>query len=135
MDYRFDERELQNLRAAIRRNPNLVIAETGKFLKRGIAAYKRTIDNNPWRMGGAKGGVPRDTGNLRESHTPPIYSRWEARIEANRTGKAPYAVYVHEGTWKMKGRPWLDHAKRTNQGEIQKYERDLLDEIAKDLTR
>ena len=135
ISFSLKESDINGLREAIRRNPQLVIDETGKFLRRGIAKYKSTIDRNPWRVSGRGGGAPIDTGELRQSHNPPIYERWEARIEANRTGTAPYAMYVHEGTRRMEARPWLDHAVDRNKGEIDTLQRQLLDTIVTDLAK
>lgn len=135
MEAKLNPRDYAALQRAIARNPRKVADETGKFLKRGIAAYMRTINRSPWRVGGMGGGAPRDTGALRESHNPPIYKKWEARIEPNRTGVAPYAVYVHEGTKKMEERPWLDYARDKNENEIQKLQENLLTKIRDDLAK
>lgn len=135
MNIEFNKQDLANLRSAVRRNPQKVLSETRKFLQRGIGAYLRTIDSNPWRLGMAGGGVPIDTGNLRDSHKPPIYSTWEARIEANRTGTAPYYVYIHEGTRKMQERPWLDYAVKNNEKEIYQLSEQLLDTLTSDLAK
>lgn len=135
ISFKIKESDIRGLRVAIKRNPQLVIDETGKFLKRGIAKYQSTIQRNPWRLNGRGGGSPRDTGELRQSHNPPIYKKWEARIEANRTGTAPYAIYVHEGTRRMEARPWLDYAVDKNKGEIDTLQKQLLDKIVTDLAK
>lgn len=135
MEFKINEQDLSGLRHAISRNPQVVIDETGKFLKRGIAAHMRTINRNPWRIGGSGGGAPRDTGSLRESHTPPIYKRWQAEIRPNRTGTAPYYIYVHEGTRKMEARPWLQYAIDQNRSEIDRLQRELLDNVTKDIAK
>lgn len=135
MEFKINEQDLAGLRRAINRNPQMVVNETGKFLRRGIARHKSTIENNPWRIGGSGGGAPVDTGELRQSHIPPIYKKWEARIEPNRTGKAPYYIYVHEGTKKMEARPWLQYAIDQNRSEIDILQRELLDNVTKDIAK
>lgn len=130
MEFAINQTDLNNLRQAISRNPGMVLSETRKFLQRGIASYMRTIGNNPWRLGGKGGGSPIATGNLKSSHRHEI-GTWEAKI----TPTAKYAIYVHEGTRKMEGRPWLDYTEKVNQSEIDKLQVELLDNIVKDLAR
>ncbi len=119
---------LEELQRAVKRNPQLVVSEVGKFLVRGIAVYNRKIIREPWRVGSNGGGAPTGTGNLRDTHQKSI-QKWEASI----TATAPYAQFVHDGTYKMKARPWLDYAKQTSENEIQKLEEELLTNIVKDL--
>jgi len=132
---KFNEQDLKGLRNAVRRNPQMVLSETRKFLQRGIAVYLSTIDSNPWRLGMAGGGAPVDTGNLRDSHKPPIYGTWEAKIVPNRTKTAPYAVSVHEGIRQRQARPWLDYAVERNDGKIRELETQLLENVVKDLAK
>lgn len=50
--------------------------------------------------------VPVDTGNLKNSHATTSEGPLSAKVSAS----TPYAIYVHEGTYKMAGRPWLRQA-------------------------
>jgi len=120
---------LKELSLAIKRNPRLVMNQSKEFMRKGIAEYMRTIRGTPWRLGGSGGGAPVDTGNLRDSHLPPIYGTWEAEIRANNTGNAEYAGALH------KKRPWLDYAQEKNKGAIEKLEGDLLKQIVDNLKK
>lgn len=125
---------LKELEIAIKQNPQMVLSETKKFLQRGMASYLRTVNQSPWRVGGSGGGSPVATGSLKESHQV-SYSDFEARLTPNATGKAPYYGYVHEGTRKMEGRPWLDYAKSKNSQEINNLSAELLKNITKALAK
>ena len=135
---------LDQLREAVKRSPQRVLNETRSFISRGLAVYKRGIINSPWRMGGNGGGVPvsddprynrkyqkQRSGNLRDSHMTEI-DGLEGRIGPNLSA-APYAVYVHEGTGRMKARPWLDYVKKTSMGDIETLYRRMLENIISDL--
>jgi len=135
---------LKELRAAIARNPQRVIDEARRFLTRGLAVYKAGIIRDPWRIGGKGGGSPVSndpryprrfqkirSGNLRDSHITSI-SGLTGTIGPN-TSVAPYAKYVHHGTKRMQGRPWLEYVKDTKMGEIENLYRGMLKEIVKDL--
>ena len=137
---------LKELRAAIARNPQKVLDEARYFLTRGLASYKSGIINDPWRIGGKGGGVPvsndpryprkfqrQRSGNLRDTHITEI-NGLEGRIGPN-LQLAPYAKYVHHGTRRMQGRPWLDYVKQNKEGEIEKLYRGMLNNIVGDLAR
>ena len=49
---------MKELKDAIKRNPAKVKEEARRFLTRGLAAYRRGIINDPWRVGGRGGGAP-----------------------------------------------------------------------------
>ncbi len=128
---RFNEADIRSLRAAIKRNPETVRTEVANFITRGIRAYNEVILRAPWRVGASGGGSPVAMirgGNLRDTHRREV-SQFEGRI----TPTAYYARYVHEGTHKMKARPWLDYAVSTAQARIAELERVLLDNVTKDL--
>jgi hypothetical protein len=132
-DFYFELRGIHELQAAVRRSPDRVVTEVGKFLVRGIAAYNRVIIRNPWRRGMSGGGAPVKTGNLRDTHRREV-RKWDARIYPT----APYAPYVHgiKGLARRRSyqlRPWLDFAKDAADKEVQGYERDMLKAIVDDL--
>lgn len=122
---------LDELKAAIRRAPQTAAEEAKKFLVRGIAVYKKGILNNPWRISTSGGGAPVDTGHLRDTHITSIGS-YQAFIGPSLQA-APYAKYVHEGTRKMKGRPWLEYVKQDKDSEIEQLYKQMLTNIVKDL--
>lgn len=137
---------LKELQAAIKRNPQKVLDEARNFLSRGLAAYKQGIIRDPWRIGGRGGGAPvsndpryprkyqrQRSGNLRDSHVTQI-SGLQGVIGPNQS-VAPYAQYVHGGTRRMQGRPWLDYVKTTQDGAIQNLYNRMLENIVKDLAK
>jgi len=132
MEVKFDEKQLRALEAAMKRNPQVVIKEVGTFLVRGIAVLNRGIIRNPWRVGMTGGGSPVSPGggNLRDTHGREV-SAMSARIFPN----AEYKTYVHEGTSKMKARPWLDHVFKESQPSIIQLETELLNNIVNDLAK
>jgi len=119
---------LEEFKKALQRNPQRVASEVKAFLTRAIAAYNRGIIRSPWRVGGSGGGVPVLTGNLRDTHRNEI-SAWQARIYPT----APYAQFVHEGTSRMRARPWLDYVQQQKDSEVQNLEKQMLENIVSDL--
>lgn len=113
---------LDDFLKAIKRNPELVIKETRKFLQRAIAKYKAGIIRNPWRVGMSGGGSPVLTGNMRDTHLTD-FKDWEARIYPTTN----YAEAVH------KNRPWLDHVFKDKEPDIRQLEDKFLETIVKDL--
>lgn len=130
MAFVYSIKGLEELKRAVQRNPRKVIDEVSDFLSRAMAAYKRVIGRNPWKLGSSEGGAPVLTGYLRATHFTD-QQRWQARIYPT----APYAQYVHDGTKRMKARPWLDFAKDAADSEVQRLEREMLDEIVRDLAK
>lgn len=137
---------LRELKQAFDRSPQKVLNEARMFLTRGLAVYKSGIIRAPWRIGGSGGGSPvsndpryprryqrQRSGNLRDSHITQV-SSLEGRIGPNLQA-APYARYVHHGTRRMQGRPWLDYVKTTKQGEIEQLYRRMLKNIVGDLAK
>ena len=109
-DYEVKTFGFKEFERAIKRNPGKVKDEVAKFLVRAIAIYKSGIMNSPWRKGSSGGGAPVDTGYLRDSHQAGTkIMAWKAYIGPASSVK--YARYVHEGTKRMKARPWLDYVK------------------------
>lgn len=137
---------IKELRAAVKRNPQKVRDEVRLFLTRGLSVYKQGILRSPWRVGSAGGGSPVSndpryarpnqkvrSGNLRDSHKT-VINGFLGRIKAD-ISHAPYAGYVHDGTRRMKKRPWLTYVKKTKEGEIKKLYENMLTNIVKDLAK
>jgi len=141
---------LKELKQAVKRSPDKIKAESRRFLQRGLAEYRRGIINDPWRVGGRGGGAPVSndpryrtagnkgyqrarSGNLRDTHIQRIRGL-EGWIGPN-TDAAPYALYVHDGTRRMKARPWLEYVKERKAPKIRKLESDMLKRIVRGLAR
>lgn len=125
---------LKEFQAAIRRNPRVVVVETQKYFQKGMAAYRKTIQNDPWTLGEGGGGSPVDTGELRGSHRVE-YKEFEASIAPNRNRRSPYANFVHGGTKRMKARAWLDYAKRKNKPNLKRLYQEMLKNIVTNLAK
>lgn len=123
----------KELERAIKRNPRRVREELEDFFVDAMRIYNTGIIRSPWKVGGSGGGTPVDTGHLRDSHQREI-NTWQARIYVN-PSRVKYATYVHEGTWRMKERPWLDYVFNNKMNEIHRRERKLYDNIIKDLAK
>jgi hypothetical protein len=117
---------MKELEAAIARNPRSVEMLAKRFLTRGMAELNRVLIRNPWRVGQSGGGIPVDTGNLRDSHIREIKGL-SAIIRPSEY--APYAKYVH------KKRPWFDYAAEKTEPAIKKLTDELLEDITQDLAK
>lgn len=124
MKLEFDFKGLDEFIEAIKRNPEVVKSESGKFIKRATASYMSTILNNPWRIWQSGGGVPVRTGNLRDTHSL-ITSPWIGEIRP----MASYAGKVHAQ------RPWLDYAFDKNKGKVKDLENMMAENIIKALSK
>ena len=128
---------LKEFEAAIRRNPTVALSEGRKFLVRGIAVYNRLILRNPWRVGGAGGGAPVASGNLRDTHRR-VINRLSAQIYPS----ANYAKYVHgrkrneiNRRTGVKSRPWMDFAMEKGDREIKALGKKMLINITHQLSK
>lgn len=146
MSKEFEIIGIKELREAIKRNPQKVLDEARSFLTKGLSEYKKGIIREPWRVGGFVGGSPvsndprykrkyqkQRSGNLRDTHMTQI-NGLEGVIGPNLEA-APYARYVHEGTKRMKARPWLDYVRENKQGDIERLYRTMLANIVGDLAK
>ena len=131
-EFSIEIKGLDELTAAIKRNPQRVIQHTQTFLQRGMAVYRSGIQNNPWRIGESGGGTPVDTSNLLKSHAV-RYEQLEASIGPSRNYPVKYASFVHDGTRRMMARPWLDYVKSSSENKIKPLYQDLLNSIVNDL--
>lgn len=124
---------LKALKLAVKRNPQKVLNEGRNFISRGLAAYKRGIIRSPWRLRSNAGGAPVSTGHLRDTHITKV-SGLKGTIGPN-LAVAPYARYVHHGTRRMPGRPWLDYVKDSKSAEIETLYRRMLKNIVGGLAK
>lgn len=121
---------LKEFEDAIKRNPGYTRDELNRFFVRGLAVYRSGIKNKPWKIGEGGGGSPVRTGHMRDTH--------KEKIEPYRASIGPtatYAFYVHQGTSRMKARPWLDSVKDDKQKDIDKLAVTMLENIVKELAK
>lgn len=126
-----------SLKRAIHNNPAKVKQGALVFMRDSINTLWRGINNTPpWRLGSNGGGVPVSLvrgGNLRKSHNKEIQP-FESKIWVNEA-KAPYAKYVHGGTYKMSSRPWLSFIKEAMSPNIRAYQQRFLKDIVEALAK
>jgi len=118
---------------AIEKNPQFIANEVKKFITRALAKYRSGILNTPWRMGGSGGGSPVamiNGGNLRDTHRSEV-GNFEGRIYPT----SHYSLFVHEGTNKMRARPWLDFVKKDKDKDIRVLEKEMLTSIVQNLAK
>lgn len=123
---------VEEFKRAIERNPQIAKEEINKFLVRATATYRQTIKNNPWRVGQIGGGVPVKTGNLRDQHNTEIKDLMARIFVLN---SVDYRWAIHDGTKKMKKRPWLDYAVQSNKGKVDKLGDQMLEAIVNNLAK
>lgn len=95
---------LAQIKAAFKQAPALTVKYIDKAIRTSI--FQVEADS--------KRGTPVDTGYLRSSHQS-SFSMMRGEIMP----RASYAIYVHEGTSRMRGRPFLMNAVKTNEKNIQ----------------
>jgi len=119
------------LRRAIEKFPQEVKDATDIFLTRASSFYKRSIVQSPWTIRSSGGGSPVATGNLKRSHDYRI-EPFKLVISVNEQ-RSPYARFVHDGTYKMQERPWLDYAVKTQANKINSEAKKLLQRVTNEL--
>ena len=123
----FDE-----LRKNIAKNPEVVRAEMANYYYRVITVLERTLSTSPWAVGSGGGGVPVRTGHLLSQSVHREFLTDTARIYTDLVS-APYGRYVHDGTSKMRARPYYDYAIDKNDKKIEDYQNTLLTNVVNKL--
>lgn len=111
---------LEAIRSAFAKSPVLMARELDKAIKTSVFAIERD----------SKIRTPVDTGRLRSSHQStftPLKGVLEPRAE--------YAIYVHQGTRYMKGRPFLLQAVQSNEVKVQQNFRDAVQNVLDQIGR
>lgn len=115
---------------AFRSAPQEVANEGKIFLTRGLSEYKKVaVGGKPWKIGQLGGSIPVASGNLREQHRT-VISGLEGRFGVGQS-RVKYAGYVHDGTKKMRARPWLEYARNKADGAVKKHYQIFMDNILK----
>jgi len=134
MAVKIELKNLARVQRAMKKSPEIMRDESRDFLVRAMAAVRRIIWNEPWRMASGEaliaGGVPVaaiNGGNLRQSHRTDFFD-FKATIGPD-IAVAPYAEFVHEGTMKMEARPWLNFAEEQAAPEVNALARDILKRV------
>lgn len=91
---------------------------TDTLIARGLAAMRSAVvDSAEDLVAKSMANTPVDTGTLRASEHVDSVQETASSVTATVAtgGEADYAIYVHEGTYKMAGRPFLSQALIDNQ--------------------
>lgn len=111
-------KNLPQIKAAFAREPVQMTQNLNNAIRKSIFTIQRESMEH----------TPVDTGRLRASHTT-LFENLKGQVEPT----AFYAIFVHEGTKFMKGRPFLLNAVKTKQEEVQKFfddaVRDVMDRL------
>lgn len=119
MQINVEIKNLDKVKAALNQYPTIAAKHFDRAIKSSIFKIERE----------AKGQTPVDTGRLRNSYTS-IFSPLKGILEPT----ADYAFWVHEGTRRMTGRPFLqggiEAADSTINQAFDKALTDTLNEVA-----
>lgn len=105
---------LPQIKAAFAKAPRLMATELNNAIRNSIKKIEFTSREN----------TPYDTGALRASH----YMRFGSLRGEVGTNKE-YDVFVHEGTYKMRARPYLRNAVRSNDSQVEMYFKNAVDKV------
>ena len=113
-------KNLPEIKAAFNKAPIL----TAKYLNRAIKSSIFTIERD------SKINTPVDTGRLRASHTS-NFSPLKGVLQTN----TDYDIYVHEGTRRMRARPFMLQAVESNDGKVQDFFTEAVQNVLDDIAR
>lgn len=111
---------LPEIRAAFKMAPQLTAKKMTEAIEKSAFLIERE----------SKVRTPVDTGFLRASHRT-TFAPLQATIEPT----ADYAIYVHQGTRYMRGRPFLFNAVRYTEGSIERFFVDAVQDVLDDIAR
>lgn len=111
---------LEAIRSAFAKSPVLMTRELDKAIKTSVFAIERD----------SKLRTPVDTGRLRSSHQS-TFTPLKGVLEPT----AEYAIYVHQGTRYMKGRPFLLEAVQGNEVKVQQNFKDAVQNVLDQIGR
>jgi HK97 gp10 family phage protein len=121
-EYQVKIEGLDELQRQFKKSPEITRKRLNEAINRATI-----ILNNYLKTGGI---VPVRTGLLRQSIRPVITD-----LKSTIAPHTHYAIYVHEGTYKMKARPFLKTAIDDKNNEVQKQFDNAIELIAQDLTK
>ena len=134
MGLQINKRDLEAMQLAMRRSPEFVKQATKKLFVRVGSHIDRFMATDPWRMNGSAGGVPYATGELFRNSRNKKIEPMQMKIYTN-LAAVPYGVFVHQGTSKMKARPYYESAMDGTKKEQDIAIGQFLDEITSDLAK
>lgn len=122
---------IKQIDIAFKKSPKLISRELNNYIIRSLAEYKRIAVGSPWKIGQSGGGIPVDTGNLKERHRTTI-NKFVGKfgVPAN---SVPYAYAVYFGEKGRQGRPWLAYAQSQAEPTVKKLYDKMGDNIIKNI--
>ena len=112
-------KNLEQIRSAFRKAPEIMASELDRAIQKSIFAIQRDSMKN----------TPVDTGRLRASHRTK-FSSLKGELDVG----ASYAIYVHEGTHRMKSRPFLANSVKDNESTVDDYFVNAVDNTLKKIS-
>ena len=112
---------LDRLQAGFRKAPRLIHKQLNIAIDKSIQEIDRNLAVD-WKAGGY--GIPVLTGLLRSTRTQKL---GDLRGEIGTTRK--YGVYVHEGTSRMRARPYLEKSAEKAMTKINKHFDTAIDKV------
>lgn len=105
-DVKITIKNMAEIRAAFAKAPGLTVSAVNRAIQKSIFTIERD----------SKRATPVDTGYLRASHRT-LFSNLRGEVGPT----AVYAPFVHDGTSRMRARPFLLEAVQTNEQRVQGY--------------
>jgi HK97 gp10 family phage protein len=124
MQLNIEIKNLDKFRAALSQAPAIMKKFLNNSLRQGIAVVQRKYQSN-WPP-----GAPVDTGQLK-NRIEIIYEEMSASL----IPLVEYAIYVHEGTRYMIGRPYLETSLEAAKSDVQMIFNRELEEALKEIAR
>ena len=116
---------LAELQKNLARSKSIINKHYARAIKRGSLILERDLKTGGYvPVAAVQGGTLK--GSIRTAIQP---------LKATIAPHTDYAIYVHEGTWKMKARPFLDTAIKNKKAEIEKEFLNATGLIVKELAK
>lgn len=104
---------INEIKKFLESRPARIKGELNKAVKKTVLSVERQTKINS----------PVDTGLMRASVNSRTYGR---ELAGEVIAGVEYAIYVHGGTYKMRGRPFMAMAVKTMESDIQKFFKDAV---------
>jgi len=112
---------LDRLQAGFKRAPRNLDKELNLAIKKSIFEIDKNLAVN-WKAGGY--GIPVDTGLLRGTRVQ-RFGNLKGEVGTTRE----YGIYVHEGTARMRRRPYLEESFKKAESKIEKHFDKAIDNV------
>lgn len=111
---------IDEIRSAFSKAPAKMVVSLDKAIKKSVFSIQSQSQRN----------APVDTGRLRASHMTGF-----GTLMGFVQPTANYAIFVHEGTRFMSGRPFLLEAVQSEDQKVQGYFKDAVQDVLNDIAR